>query len=48
MERKQQTNEIVRTEKTTEERIEERSIRASRLRLIALEERMAPNAIWGE
>jgi hypothetical protein len=46
MERKQQSNEQVLTEQTRDERVEEK--KARRLRLVALEERVTPNAIWGE
>jgi hypothetical protein len=48
MERHQQPNEQVVTERTREERPEERTARRLRLRIDALEERVAPNAIWGE
>ena len=45
MERKQQNEQIL-AEQTQNERVEEKKARS--LRLVALEERVAPNAIWGE
>jgi hypothetical protein len=46
MERKQQSNEQVLAERKQDERMEAKKMRS--LRLVALEERVAPNAIWGE
>jgi hypothetical protein len=46
MERTQQSNEQISTEPTRDERVEEKKTRS--LRLVALEARVAPNAIWGE
>jgi hypothetical protein len=46
MERNQQPNESVRTEKTPEERIEERTTRRGRLQIDRLEDRVAPSALW--
>jgi hypothetical protein len=46
MESKQRSNEPVSVITVREERAAERPER--RLKLVALEERVAPNAIWGE
>jgi hypothetical protein len=46
MERKQQSSEQVLAERKQDERAEEKKTRS--LRLVVLEERVAPNAIWGE
>jgi hypothetical protein len=46
MERKQQSNEQVVAEQTQDECVEAKQPRS--LCLVALEARVAPNAIWGE
>ena len=46
MERKQQSNEQVLAERTRDERAEEKKTRS--LRLVVLEERVSPSAIWGD
>jgi hypothetical protein len=45
MERKQQNDQIL-AQRTQDERVAEKKVRS--LRLVALEARVAPNAIWGE
>jgi hypothetical protein len=47
MDRNQQPNETIKVENRRPERVEERPV-SRRLQLVALEERVAPNAIWGE
>jgi hypothetical protein len=46
MEHKQQSNTQVTAEQTRDERAEAKKTRS--LRLVVLEERVAPSAIWGD